>query len=66
VTKKTATMLKTPLPLFLVFIILIIFIVTDISIEGFLATVACRSQDFVSRNIPQRVDGGKRATGTVR
>ena len=59
-------MLKTPLPLFLVFIILVIFIVTDISIEGFLAAVACRSQDFVSRDVPQGVDRRKRAAGTVR
>jgi len=57
--KKSANIWHSIEFIYFVFIILVIFIVTDISIEGFLAAVACRSQYLVSRNVPQRVDSGK-------
>ena len=57
--KKSANMWHSIEFIYFVFIILVIFIVTDISIEGFLAAVACRSQNLVAWNIPQSVNGSE-------
>ena len=38
---------------------LVVFIIADISYKCFLAAMACRSQNLVAWNIPQRVDGGE-------
>ena len=57
--KKSANIWHSIEFIYFVFIILVIFVIADISYKCFLAAVTCRSQNLVAWKVSQSIDGGE-------